>query len=321
MRAVTNTGLGRGNGFFVDEYAVPDIGPHDVLVEVHASSVNPKDWKLNTNFNRLIPRVAGPLRPLILGDDLAGIVRKAGRKVTGIEVGERVYGMDMNIRTGAIAEYACIAARRIARMPENLTFEEAAAVPLAGLTALQCLQIARVAAGSRVLVIGASGGVGTFAVQIARALGAEVTGVCSERNAKLVRELGAAQVIDYHRERYLEREDSFDAVIDAVSFYSLGECASLLRDGGYYVSTMGYGASLVKLARDQLRPDGKHARFVKVDANTRDLDTLREFIGRGAVRVVIDSVYDMDDVAAAYAKSRAGHSVGKLVIRIREARA
>ncbi len=317
MRAVTNSGLGRGNQFVIDDYPVPEIGARDVLVEVHASSVNPKDWKLNTQFNRLIPRVGGRLRPLILGDDLAGIVRKTGRKVTGFQPGDAVYGMDMNIRTGALAEYARIDARRVARLPAHMDFSEAAAVPLAGLTALQCLQIARVAAGARVLVIGASGGVGTFAVQIARAMGAAVTGVCSGRNAPLVRELGALQIIDYQQEDYLDRREDFDAVIDAVSFYSLNECQSLLRSGGTYVSTLGYGTSLLKLVRDQARLDGKRARFVKVDANTTDLDTLREYIEQRQVRVVIDSAYDLDSVAAAYARSRSGRSVGKLVIRVR----
>lgn len=321
MKAIISTGLGRRTALKLAEVAQPEPGPDDVLVAVHASSVNPKDWKLNATLGALMPPV-GPLKRPLFGDDLSGVVVACGKRVKDIEVGEAVYGMDMRLRTNACAEFAVINPARIARKPVNLSHEEAAAVPLAAQTALQAFRKARVAAGCRLLIIGASGGVGTFAVQIARLLGAQVTGVCSERNRELVLSLGADKVIDYTREDFLSGPACYDVIFDATSFESPVSCAGILTPEGIFVSTGGYAAAYLNVARARLasrmsQRSRQQARLVVVESHTRDLDTLTAWIENGSLHPVIDSRYPLADLADAYAHSMAGRARGKIVISIK----
>lgn len=321
MRAATTCGVGPWSRLVVTEVKTPKLGPEDLLVEVHASSVNPKDWKLNTNLSRLVPKI-GPLRHFhVIGDDLSGVVVEKGSEVTGLDVGDEVYGMDMRLRTAAAAEYAVIAQKRVARKPKNLSFSEAAAVPLAALTALQSLHLGQVGPGTKLLVIGASGGVGTFAVQIAKALGAEVTGVCSHRNVALVEELGADQVIDYTKGDYLSQEMDFDVIFDATSYESLQSAASLLKDGGVFITTGGHGPAYARLMLANLpfrsRKDGKKFKNMFVESHTRDLDTLRQLIEEGRVKPVIDSQYPLEEIQKAYERSKTGRARGKIVVNVR----
>ena len=249
MKAATTRGFGSNTRLIVAEADKPSPGPNDVLIEVYASSVNPKDWKLNTNISSMIPKVGPFAGTHIIGDDLSGVVVEVGSEVSNFEVGDEVYGMDMRLRTAACAQYAVIAQQRIGKKPQNISFTEAATVPLAALTALQAFQLGEVKKGTRLLIIGASGGVGTFAVQIGKAMGAEVVGVCSGKNAELVKQLGADSVIDYTQGDFTKGEDSFDVVFDATAFESLSSCTSLMKDDGVFISTAGHGKALFNAYR------------------------------------------------------------------------
>ncbi|MBL4682457.1 MAG: NAD(P)-dependent alcohol dehydrogenase [Pseudomonadales bacterium] len=223
----------------------------------------------------------------------------------------------MNLRTAACAEYAKISQRCIAHKPATLTFSEAASVPLAALTALQAFYIGKLTEGSRLLIIGASGGVGTFAVQIARAMGAKVTGVCSSKNAELVTSLGAAEVIDYTTQDYLNKENDFDMIFDATSFEGFISCSSLMKDDGVFVTTVGNGKAFLDLFKAQLSRGGQKAKSVFVQARTKDLETLTRFIEDGKVKPVLDSEYPLAKIDDAFARSKTGRARGKIVINIK----
>jgi len=317
MKAATTQGFGKRSRLVIVDKPQPDIGPDDVLVEVHASSVNPKDWKLNQSISSLIPSLGWLPRPFIIGDDLAGVVVAKGDNVKNLAIGDAVYGMDMNYRTAACAEFARISAGRIAKKPLSLSFKQAAASPLAGLTALQGLQIGKAGKGTRVLIIGASGGVGTFAVQIAKAMGACVTGVCSGRNAALVSDIGADEVIDYTQENFKQRQDEFDLVFDVTSFHSYASCSGLMKADGIFVSTGGNAKAVASSLRDRWLRKQKQSRNVWVNSNTKDLEKLAEYLDQGQVKPVIDSEFGLEEIDLAYQRSRSGHAVGKIVIAIK----
>ena len=317
MKAATTDGFGFNSPIKMVDTAKPEIAGHDVLVEVYASSVNPKDWKLNQTISSLIPTIGFLKKPLLIGDDLAGVIVEKGSQVQDFQVGDAVYGMDMHFRTAACAEFARIDARCIAKKPDSISFTEAAACPLVGLTALQGLRIGKVGAGSKVLIIGASGGVGTFAVQIAKALGARVTGVCSAKNAELVRSLGADQIIDYTREDVSKRQADFDTVFDVTSYQSLASCSTLLKEGGIFVSTGGNAKAIVGSVRDRLLYKRKKSKNVWVHPNTPDLEILAHYIEQGQVRPIIDSQYRLENIDQAYQRSKSGHCVGKVVLQVK----
>ncbi len=315
MKAIIATGRGLKTRLTLADIPGPgQPGPDDVLVEVHAASVNPKDWKLNLPLAALTRPFRGKRLRALFGDDLAGIVREVGSSVTDFAVGDAVYGMDMRLRTASLAERTLIDRHCIAKKPDSLSFIEAAAMPLAAQTALQGLRKGQAKAGSRVLVIGASGGVGTFAVQIARAMGCHVTGVCSADNAGLMVELGADEVIDYTRGDYRRKAGSFDLVFDVVSKESPRSCAGLLDPQGRFVSTGGSAGAM--LGTPLYRLLGKNAASMMVQSRREDLETLAGMVDKGQLRPVIDSEFDLADADAAYRRSRSGRCRGKVVIRV-----
>lgn len=314
MDAVVPRGLGLRPRLTLSRKPVPRPGPDDVLVEVHAASVNPKDWKLNSSIAALATPMLASRIPPLFGDDLAGVVVARGRDVTEFSVGDAVYGMDMRLRTASLAEYAVIHRGRIAHMPAQLSFGEAAAMPLAALTALQGLRDrGKARQGSRTLIIGASGGVGTFAVQIAAALGCVITAVCSGRNAALVRDLGAHHVIDYTREDFHDLKDAFDIVFDVTAFETPGSCKAILAPDGYFVSTAGHPSAIAGV----LRARDDHARFIWVNARTKDLQTLAAMVEAGQLKPIIDSHYPLASADEAYQRSQSGRARGKIVIDVR----
>lgn len=315
MKAVVTTGSALRPKLVIGEVSAPGKpGPDDVIVKVHAASVNPKDWKLNYNIARMAtPVFSGRLAPLF-GDDLAGTVVDKGGNVTDLEIGDAVYGMDMRLRTASLAGYALIARKRIARKPQSLSFGEAASMPLAAQTALQGLRKGRAGEGSRVLIIGASGGVGTFAVQIARARGMHVTGVCSGRNADFVRELGAHEVIDYTAGDYRKSAGPFDMIFDVTSYESPLKCAAMMGPDAWFISTGGDFRSM--LGTPFYRVFGKNAASVVVESYSRDLETLASLVDGGKLKPVIDSEFDLADSEGAYQRSRTGRCRGKVVIRV-----
>lgn len=294
------------------ERETPVPGKADVLVKVKAASVNPKDWKLNYQLGRLATPLGRRFLPAVFGDDLAGEVLAVGDAVEGFAVGDRVFGMDMRLRTASLAEYAVISQKRIAHMPQTASFAEAAAVPLAAQTALQGLRKGGAVEGSEVLIIGASGGVGTYTVQIAKAMGCHVTAVCSTGNLELVRELGADAVIDYTAGDYRQDAGPFDLVYDVTSYETPGSCRKLMKPDAWFISTMGNGRSIwaTLLARKQ------NAALITVESYTNDLKTIATWMDAGKVKSIIDSQYAFAEAQQAYDRSRSGRARGKIVIRV-----
>jgi len=295
------------------------------LVKVHTASVNPLDWHFIEGTPYVMRIGVGLRKPkdTRLGVDFAGTVEAVGKNVTQFKPGDEVFGG----RDGAFAEYVCVReGRAVALKPANITFEQAASVPIAAITALQGVRDkGKVQAGQKVLVNGASGGVGTFAVQIAKNLGADVTGVCSTRNVDLVKSLGADHVIDYTKEDFTKSAERYDVVLDNVGNHSLSECRRVLTSKGKYVLIGGGGAN------DQgfLGGLGKalwavvFSKFVNqemgmmmADPSTKDLTLLGELTQEGKIKPVIDRTYKLEQAADAIRYVEQGHARGKVIITV-----
>ncbi|CNE32814.1 Zn-dependent oxidoreductase%2C NADPH:quinone reductase [Mycobacterium tuberculosis] len=305
----------------VDE---PAISGDEVLVRVRAASVNPYDWRhvrADPALARLANGLRRPKRGLVLGADLAGVVERVGEDVTGLQPGDEVFG---EVRLGAFAEAAAVPQDRLAVKPARLTFEQAASVSMAAHTALQGLRDAgKIAAGRRVLVNGASGGIGTFAVQLAKALGAEVTGVCSTRNVELVRSLGADEVIDYTREDFTERAGRYDLLMDIVGNRSLVHLRRPLTSRGTLVLVGGIGSGRGRLlgpAAQQLRGAltspfvSRRIASVSWKPNSADLRYLAELMEKEQVTPVIDRTFPFAEIPDALRYIEPGHARGKVAI-------
>jgi NADPH:quinone reductase-like Zn-dependent oxidoreductase len=299
----------------------PVLKDDEVLIRVRAAAVNPLDWHFMRGTPYLIRTVAGLRKPKDqrLGVDVAGEVDAVGRKVTRFKPGDEVFGSCR----GAFAEYACASESAFVMKPDNVTFEQAAAVPVAAFTALQGLRDkGRIQAGQKVLINGASGGVGTFAVQIAKAFGTDVTGVCSTRNVDLVRSLGADQVIDYTREDFTKSGQRYDLFFDCVGNSSLSACRRVLNPQGTYVPVGGEAGRwmIAALARSIMTlvlsrvVSQKLVPFFLARSNQEDLAVLHEFIAAARVTPVIDKHYRLNEVAEAIRYLEAGHARGKVVI-------
>lgn len=313
MKAMQYEGYGGPDKLRCADVPRPEPGAAQLLVRVAAASVNPVDWKLHDGTYRWVLPMRFPSTP---GFDLAGEVVAVGANVRRFKPGERVYAMS-DIRPGrASAEYVVIGEAAAARPPANLSAREAAALALAGLTALQCLRdLGRLRAGQRVLVIGASGGVGHLAVQIAKAYGAHVTGVCSTRHVALVRGLGAERVVDYTREPSFLAPGAYDVILDLIVREPIRALLAALTTSGVYVSTL---PSLMRVAAALILPaiSKKRVRVVSVKPRGRDLDELRRLCEAGALRPVIDKTFRLEDLAAAHAYSRQGKTTGKIAVDV-----
>jgi NADPH:quinone reductase-like Zn-dependent oxidoreductase len=306
---------------------MPVIGDDELLVRVRAASVNPLDWHFMRGAPYVLRMMAGISRPKPgvgkLGADMAGSVEAVGKNVTEFEPGDEVFG-GLDDR-GTLAEYISIRQDgAIAAKPASLTFEQAASVPVAAVTALQALRDkGQVQPGHRVLINGASGGVGTFAVQIAKALGAEVTGVCSTRNAELAASLGADQVIDYTRADFTEEQRRYDLVIDiAGSRPLLRTRGVLVRNGvlvmvggpdkGHWLGPLGRTARMALLS-----PLGSQRMvFFIAQQHKADLAVLRDLLETGKITPVIDRTYSISDAGAALGYLEQGHATGKVVLTV-----
>ena len=301
---------------------LPDPGPPgsgQVLLRVRATGVNPIDWKIRNGSMRLLL----PARfPLVLGYDVAGEVVEIGPEVTRFQPGDAVFGGVDVIRQGG--SYAVLALAReaaLAPKPPALSFEEAAAVPMAALTALQALRDkGELAAGEKVLVNGASGGVGHFAVQIAAALGARVTAVASAKSFDFVRSLGADEVIDYEEEDFAGREQTWDVIFDAVSNHTYADCEAVLaRDGGIYVATLGGPKLMISIgltALGGLFGQRRRARLILGKYRAEDLAVLTRLIEQRKLRPEIQEVFPLEEIRKAHELSESGHVRGKIVVRV-----
>lgn len=311
---------GLRNSLVYGDCPKPKAKPYEVLIEVHATSVNPSDWKI-IPFLKLLPGIKGPFRPVILGQDVSGVVVEVGRFVKNFKKGDSVYSFNFTLG-GAYAEYIAIASSMVAHKPSNMTYEEAAAVPEAALTAWQALlKLAKMKSGDQVLVIGASGGVGSYGVQIAKALGASVTGVCSTTNIELVKNLGADQVIDYKKEKFNDILTGYDIVLDCVGNESLQSCASVLKSDGIYITTLPNPKTSVEMLTTHLKPpvfenQQKSITVFTVPGGSK-LEEIRSLIEAGKVRSLVDKVYPLEQATQAHDYSKQGRTKGKIVLKVK----
>ncbi|HKI99464.1 MAG TPA: NAD(P)-dependent alcohol dehydrogenase [bacterium] len=331
MKAITFDRYGSPDVLRLQDIEKPVV-TDDMLVRIRAASANPYDWHFLTGkpyIMRLMLYALRKPRFTRLGADLAGQVEAVGRNVTRFRPGDAVFGMVNDegpdkpfLALASFAEYVCVSEDRVALKPANLTFEQAAAVPVAALTALKGLRdIGRIGHGQKVLINGASGGVGTFAVQIAKSFGAEVTGVCSTRNVDLVRSLGAGQVFDYTREDFVRGGQRYDLVLDLVGNRSLSECMRVLKPTGVYLMSFGLPDNAWLGPFPRLLKARVVSRFVAPKLvelawqfEREDLLVLTGLLEAGTVTPVIDRSYPLSEAPEGMRYLEAGHARGKVIL-------
>lgn len=317
MRAAVIDGYGGWERLEVREVPRPEPGVGQILIRMRAAGVNPVDYKLrNGSFRLVMPAKF----PLVLGFDAAGVVEAVGPEVDRFEPGDRVYAYLDNRHGGACAEYALAGQAVAAEIPPSLSFEEAAAVPLAATTALQALRDkGEITAGDEVLINGASGGVGHFAVQIASLFGARVTAVAGERHRDFLFGLGAHRFLDYHQGDILALDVDYRIVFDVFGNLSFAECDPVLADGGVFVSTQfspGILLSTLKTTASGLFGETRRARYVVVRPDGEALDDLSRWVEQGKLRPSIERVYPLEEIRQAHEAVESGHTRGKVVVRI-----
>lgn len=323
MKAVVGRCYGSPDVLRVEEVARPAVADNQLLIRVHAAALNPLDWHLMRGTPYLVRLMAGFGRPddVRVGVDFSGTVEAVGRRVSRFKPGDEVFGG----KHGAAAEYVSVAEDgAIALKPANISFEQAAAVPIAAITALQALRDqGKIHAGEKVLINGASGGVGTFAVQIAKAYGAEVTGVCSTRNLDMVRAIGADHVIDYTREDFTRSGQRYDLVFDTVGNRALLDYRRVLTPTGIFVGVGGesrdnwIGPMHRWLDARMLAPFvSQKLRMFLAELNAPDLTVLAGLMREGKVTPVIDRRYGLDEAADAMRYLEKGHARGKVIISV-----
>ncbi|MCX6567814.1 MAG: NAD(P)-dependent alcohol dehydrogenase [Candidatus Aminicenantes bacterium] len=317
MKAMVYTRFGPPDVLRLQEVDKPIPKDNEILIKVHAASVNAYDWRHLRADPFLIRFMgAGLLKPKhkILGADIAGQIESVGGDVKQFQPGDEVFG---DGGYGGFAEYACVDENRFVLKPADLTFEEAAAVPMAALTALQGFRDkGQIRAGQKVLINGASGGVGTFAVQIAKSFETEVTGVCSTTKMDLVRSIGADHVIDYTQEDVTKNGKLYDLIFDVAAYRSISEYKRILSPGGIYVLA---GGSMPRIFQLMLKSmtGAKNMRLVIANANQKDLLFITKLMKMGKVKSIIDKRYPLNETAAALRYLQEGHARGKVVIGVK----
>ena len=311
MKAIAINQYGSAEVLQLMDVDQPTPNPGQIKVKVQAASINPVDWKIRQGRLKMI---TGNRFPRILGSDLAGEVVACGSQVTRFKPGDAIYAFINPIQAGAYAEYAVMPERIACLKPKNLTYVQAAAAPLAATTALQALRDqGQLQSGQTVLINGAAGGVGIFAVQIAKAMGATVTGVCSAQKIELVKGLGCDRVIDYSHEDFTQAPERYDLIFDAVSKQSFGRCKPVLKPNGVYVNALPSPSGLLQNLITGLTP-GKKSKFVLAQSNSSDLDYLKSLFESEQLRPVIDRTFPLAETATAHIYSETERAAGKLVI-------
>src|SRR5271157_4409577 len=318
MKAVVYYNYGSPDVLKCEEIEKPTAGDNEVLIRVRAASVNPYDWHFMRGTPYFIRIMAGLLKPKDkrLGVDVAGQVEAVGENVTQLKPGDEVFGACR----GAFAEYACTSESALVMKPDNVTFGQAASVPVAAFTALQGLRDkGQIRPGQKVLINGAAGGVGTFAVQIAKSFSADVTGVCSTRNVDMVRSIGADHVIDYTQADFTKNGQGYDLILAANGYHSISDYKRALRPRGTYVMT---GGSMAQLFQAMLlgpwisMTGSKKMGNLMAKLNQKDLVFMKELLEAGKVVPVIDRRYTLSEVPEAIRYLEEGHAKGKVVITV-----
>ncbi len=307
----------------IHEYGGPDVlqfgdinttpvQPGEVKIKALASSINPIDFKVRRGDLKLIIRKNFPI---VLGHDFAGEVVELGSAHSSFTLGQKVYGMNSASAMGAYAGHVTLHEDRLAPAPESIPLKEAAVIPLAGLTALQALRDhGKLRKKQQVLINGASGGVGSFAVQIAKIMGAEVTGVCSGKNTEIVKKLGADSVMDYTRQSIEKLPNQYDLVFDAVAKSSYPRCRSILKKSGHYVTTLPGPSAFFWSWLTKFSHQSAHTMWVR--PNRKDLEVLRNYVDNEGLRPLIEKTYNHDQLADAMRHAESDRTVGKLLIRL-----
>jgi NADPH:quinone reductase-like Zn-dependent oxidoreductase len=327
MRAIVQNRYGSpGDVLGLQDIDTPVVKDDEVLIRVHATSVNPADWHFMRGEPYIMRPQAGLRQPkvTVLGCDVAGQVEAVSENVTAFQPGDGVFGSTFSRGFGTFAEYVCVSQDLLAVKPANLSFEQAAAVPLAALTALQGLRDhGRIEPGHKVLIVGASGGVGTFAVQIAKHFGAEVTGVCSTRNGDMVRSIGGDHVIDYTHEDFTQSGRRYDLMFQLAGTSSPSACRRALTAKGTLVVSSGESDGRVIGPVDRVIKALLLSPFVSqklgsftVEPNKEDLQFLKELIEAGNLTPIIDRTYSLTEIPEAVRYLEEGHARGKVVITV-----
>ena len=318
MKAIEYTQYGSPDVLRLIESEKPFPKDDEVLIKVSAASINPLDWRIMKGKPYAVRIMFGLTKPRHTrpGRDVAGQVETVGRNVTQIKPGDAVFGACR----GSLAEFACARESHLAIKPPNVTFEQAASVPVAALTALQCLRDkGKIQAGQKVLVDGAGGGVGTFAVQIAKSFGVEVTAVCSTGNMDVMRSIGADQVIDYTKEDFTQRGQRYDLIVAPNGYHSISDYQRVLGPGGIFVMAgggMGLAFKLMLLGSWISMIGGKKMTSMLARIRREDLNFIGELMESGKVKPVIDRLYPLSETADAIRYLEAGHARGKVVITV-----
>ena len=303
MKAIRVHSYGHSDRLELEETEEPQIEDDEVLVKIHAAGVNPIDWKIREGWLKDFMPQRFPFTP---GKDVAGEIVKTGRKALNFKKGDQVYG----VVPGAYAQYASAKPEWLARKPKSLDYDAAAAVPMAGLTAWLAVDAARLTAGQRVLIHGAAGGVGSFAVQMAHRVGARVAATAGGQDEAFLRSLGVEPVIDYHKERFEETMRGVDAVIDLVGGETLKRSYAIVRRGGHLVTTLG------EVDEEEARRQGIEAVAIFTQTDWKQLEALAELIDQGKICPRLDRVLPLDQARQAQDLSQQGQTHGKIVLHV-----
>ncbi|EEL21958.1 NADPH:quinone reductase Zn-dependent oxidoreductase [Bacillus cereus Rock1-3] len=315
------------------EVPTPKINEYEVLAEIHAASINPIDFKIRDGKVKMLLKYE---MPLILGNDFSGVIVKVGAKVTNFKVGDEIYARPRKNKIGTFAEYIAIHENDIALKPNNLSFEEAASIPLVGLTSYQALHdIIQLQKGQKILIHAGSGGVGTFAIQLAKIMGATVTTTASEAGVNLVTSLGADEIINYKTEKFEDILKNYDAVFDTIGGATLEKSFNIIKSGGNIVSVSGmpnarfgkeFGSGFFKtllfsLASKKLTAlEKKHNAqysFLFMKPSGDQLRTIANYIKAGQIKPVIDRVFPFEDAQKAMEYSESGRAKGKIIVKMK----
>ena len=319
MKAIVYENYGSPDVLELKEIIKPAVKDDEILIKVHAASVTPLDWHMLTGTPYIARLMAGLLKPKrkVLGTDVAGVIEAVGSNITEFQSGDEVFGL--SFYNGSFAEYLCVPKSQLQLVPKpsNVSFEDAAATPYSGFTALLCLRdLGKIQPGQKVLINGASGGTGTFAVQIAKSFGAEVIGVCSTRNLERVRSIGADEVIDYTQEDFSKNTETYDLIFDVVRMRSFSECEDALKPQGTYVTTEFSPKLAIQSKWESMFGEKKLVPLPMKRPTQQDFLDLRELLETGKMTPVIDKRYELSEVPDALRYIGKGHARGKIIIKI-----